>query len=64
MSAFIQLWVLHGTKILGAGQAIISGFVAISGLIPDAHMKYWLAANVVLGALTLQRGFTNTRNTQ
>ncbi len=56
-------WNKHGTKILGSGQAIISGFVAISGLIPDGQMKYWLAANVVLGAMTVQRGFTNTRNT-
>lgn len=60
----IQFWRDHGTKVLGSSQAVISGFIAISGLIPPENVKYWLAANVVIGAMTVQRGFTNTRNAQ
>ena len=61
MKTIISYWTNHGTKILGGTQAALSGMVAISGLIPPEHIKYWLAANVVLGAMTINRGFTNSR---
>lgn len=53
----------HGTKILGTIGAIIPGLLGIDGLVPATHTKYWLAAGVVIGALTVGRGFTNSRNT-
>jgi len=56
-----RYWKNHGTKILGTAQIIVSGFAGVSGLIPADHVKYWLAANIVLGALTVNRGFENTK---
>ena len=55
-------WVDHGTKWLGTVQAIIAGLLTIDGLIPKEHFKYWAATNVVLGVLTLRRGFVNSAN--
>lgn len=60
----MNAWTGHGTKILGAVvivQNIIGGLLAIPDLIHPGRMKYWLAANVILGAFVLKRGFTNTR---
>lgn len=57
----LNWWKDHGTKILGTVGAIIPGLLGIDGLIPAAQTKYWLAAGVVIGALTVQRGFTNTK---
>jgi hypothetical protein len=54
-----RMWRKHGTKILGMAAAIWSGFLAIEGFFPPAHVKYALAVNVVLGVLTLQRGIQN-----
>jgi hypothetical protein len=56
-------WTEDGTKILGSAAAIVAGIVVIPDLIPLAHLPYWKAANVALGVLTVQRGYTNTRNT-
>lgn len=53
-------WVDHGTKILGTTTAILSGLIAIPDLVPAGHVKYWAAANVVLGVITVKRGFTNS----
>lgn len=61
MQQIIALWNEHGTKILGTLQIIVTGLVAIQNLIPEAHEPYWQAAAVVLGALTINRGFTNSR---
>lgn len=54
-------WINHGTKILGTVTAIIPGLLGIDGLIPATQTKYWLAAGVVIGALTVQRGFNNSK---
>ena len=54
-------WRGHGTKLLGTASIIIPGFLGIEDLIPETHVKYWLAAAVVVGALTVKRGFTNTK---
>lgn len=62
MKSVKTLWKGHGTKLLGTAQIVVSGFPAISGLIHTNHVKYWLAANVVLGALTINRGVENTKN--
>lgn len=42
---------------------IVAGFPQIDGLVATGHVKYWAAANLMLGALTIQRGISNTRNT-
>ena len=63
MNAIIKLWTNHGTKVLGAVQAvqaIIVGLLGIQGLIPQADVKYWSAAGVVLGILTVRRGYQNS----
>lgn len=62
MRGITRVWKGHGTKLLGTAQIIVSGFPAISGLIHVDHVKYWLAANVVLGALTINRGMENSKN--
>lgn len=56
----VELWGAHGTKVLGTLAAIVSTALLIEGLIPDAHMKYWLFANALLGGGVVKRGFTNT----
>lgn len=53
-------WTDHGTKFLGATTATLSGLLAIPELVPAGHVKYWAAANVVLGVITINRGFTNS----
>ena len=49
----------HGTKVLAVGQGSVAALCGIAGLIPEAHMKYWLAASALL---TLWRGFENSSN--
>jgi hypothetical protein len=56
----ISQWKKDGTKMLGTVGTIIPALLTIEGLIPKDHMKYWLAAGVVIGALTVRRGYTNT----
>lgn len=62
MKTLSRWWRGHGTKILGTVGAIIPGLLGIDGLIAPGHAKFWLAAGVVIGAMTVGRGFTNTRN--
>ena len=64
MNLLIQLWKEHGTKILGTITMIVAGFPQIDGLVAPEHVKYWAAANLILGAMTVQRGITNSRNNQ
>jgi len=59
----IKQWHGHGTKILGSSTSIVSGFLVIPDLISQPHVKYWAAANVVLGVFTVGRGYTNTKTT-
>jgi hypothetical protein len=47
----------HGTKVLGFAQGTIATLCGVAGIIPDAHLKYWLAASALL---TFWRGFVNT----
>jgi hypothetical protein len=56
-----DVWPDHGTKILGFLASAVATALLIEGLIPDAHMKYWLFANALLGGATVRRGFTNTK---
>lgn len=57
-----QFYASHGTKLLGSLTMIVAGLPQIDGLVIDGHKKYWAAANLILGAFTLNRGFTNSRN--
>lgn len=57
----MRLWRDHGTKLLGTASTILPGLIAIDGLLPGPK-KYWLGLGVVLGAFTIQRGFTNSQN--
>lgn len=50
----------HATKALGVIGAVIPGMLGIDGLIQPVHTKYWLAAGVIVGALTVGRGFQNS----
>ena len=57
----VGVWSAHGTKILGTAQTIVAGLITVQGLIPPDHVPLWSAANIVLGALTINRGFSNSR---
>lgn len=61
MEQLIAFWTNHGTKALGTAGLIVSGLLVIPDLIPAAHMKWWLAANVIVDALTVRRGYTNSK---
>ena len=61
MKALLKFWRGHGTKVLGTVNACISGLIAIDGLISKDSLKYWLAAGVVTGIMTVRRGVTNQK---
>lgn len=54
-------WAGHGTKLLGTASAIVAGLILVPDLIATAHMRWWQAANVILGVLTVRRGFDNSK---
>lgn len=58
MDAFVTFLQNNGTKLLGLAQGTIATLAGIAGIIPDAQLKYWLAASAVL---TFWRGFGNTQ---
>lgn len=58
-----RYWKNHGTKVLGFLTMVGTGLPPIDGLVPAWQKPYWTAAVVVLGALTIQRGMTNSKNT-
>lgn len=64
MAMILKWWKSHGTGILGFAASFCAGAVLIPDLIPPAHSKYWAAANLALGLLTIQRSNTNRRNQQ
>ncbi len=64
MRTITRYWRSHGTKILGFLTTVVAGLPMIEGLIDAADKPYWSAANLILGALTIQRGVTNSRNQQ
>lgn len=53
----IEYWRNHGTKLIGLAQGTIAAVCGVTGIIPDAHLKYWLAASAVL---TFWRGYVNS----
>jgi hypothetical protein len=50
-------WRNHGTKYIGFLQGTIAALCGVAGVIPDSHLRYWLAASAVL---TFYRGFFNS----
>lgn len=57
MNALAQFWKGHGTKLLGFAQGTVAAIAAVDGIIPPAHLKYYLAGSAVL---TFWRGFFNS----
>ena len=54
-------WQAHGTKILGFLSGTISAVAGVGGLIPEPHLKYYMAA---IAVMTFWRGFTNSKAAQ
>ena len=55
--ALLALWNSHGTKILAFVSGSIAAVAGIDGIIPQAHLKYYMAA---MALLTFWRGFSNS----
>lgn len=58
-SSLLKFFEDHGTKVIGFAQGTVAAIAGVSGIIPDAQLKYWLAASAVL---TFWRGFVNSKN--
>jgi hypothetical protein len=62
VKALLDYWDSHGTKILGSLAAIVAAFLVAPDLIPPGlPTKILQAANIVLGVLTVKRGFVNSQ---
>ena len=48
MNTVLALISSHGTRILGIAQGTIAILCGMAGVIPDSHLKYWMAASAVL----------------
>ena len=57
----LAFWKNHGTKLIGFLQGTIAAIAGVTGLIPEAHLKYYMGA---IAVMTFWRGFINTRNQQ
>jgi hypothetical protein len=65
-------WAEHGTKILGAltaSWASLCGTLAalsaspdVQFLLPHRYFAYLAVGNILLGSLTVRRGFVNSRS--
>lgn len=55
-------WTQHGTKWLGGSASFVAGVLSVPGLIEQgtALQKLLQIANLLLGILTVQRGFQNS----
>lgn len=47
----------HGTKLIGFAQGTIAAIAGVTGIIPESHLKYYMAA---IAVLTFWRGFINS----
>jgi hypothetical protein len=62
MKALIDYWDSHGTKVLGTSAAVVAALLAAPALITSVTViKVLQVANIVLGVLTVKRGFTNSQ---
>ena len=57
MDKVLALFRSHGTKLLGLLQGTVATIAGVTGIIPDAHLKYYLLASALL---TFWRGWSNT----
>lgn len=62
-----NLWASHGTKVLGYGALFVAGVQGASAVMtppPFSPIQMALLAglNMMLGAFTIKRGYTNTAN--
>lgn len=48
MNAILRLIGSYGTRILGLAQGTIAILCGVAGVIPESHLKYWMAASAVL----------------
>ncbi len=62
MKALSRWWKAHGTKLLGAAATIVAGALVTPDLVPVKYVPYLHFANLLLGAVTVKRGFTNSKN--
>lgn len=46
----------HGTKILGLISGLLAAVAGVGGIIPDTHLKYYMA---VIAVCTFLRGYEN-----
>jgi hypothetical protein len=57
MKALIDLYHLHGTKILGFAQVTVAVLATSTGLFPDIALKWLMLTS---GLLTAWRGYVNS----
>jgi hypothetical protein len=61
MKALLDYWDNHGTKLLGTAAAVVAALVVTPALLPVGVIKVLQVANIILGVLTVKRGFTNSQ---
>lgn len=57
MKAIRKFWRSHGTKLLSFTSGTIAAVAGVTGIIPEAHLKYYMGA---IAVLTFWRGYTNS----
>jgi hypothetical protein len=61
VNSIISFWKNHGTKLIGFLTGTIAAVAGVTGIIPEAHLKYYMAA---IAVLTYWRGFFNSAQSQ
>lgn len=62
MQAILDYWKNHGTKALGTASTVVGALLA-SPVVPPGSVRTGLEiAGLVLGALTVKRGYVNSKN--
>lgn len=61
MNTILDWYHNHGTKILGFLSGLIAAVASVSNLIPQQHLKYYMAA---IAVCTYLRGYENQRRAQ
>jgi hypothetical protein len=61
VSAILAFWRNHGTKVIAFATGTIAAVAGVTGIIPEAHLKYYMAA---IAVLTFWRGFFNSAQSQ
>jgi len=61
MSKLLKFWRANGTKVLGYAQATLPALIAVPDLFPPSAKPYLLGVGILLGGLTVMRGYENSR---